>query len=98
MRADHDLVGLGVSSIGKVQNTHAQNNRSLKSYYQCINDGVLPTQRGINMSRDDLLRGDIIMRPMCSMPAVFSTHEQQDEITVKQYFAPALAQLQPVIA
>src|SRR5699024_12161971 len=28
-RADHDLVGLGVSSIGKVQNTHAQNNRSL---------------------------------------------------------------------
>ncbi|HLR82443.1 MAG TPA: oxygen-independent coproporphyrinogen III oxidase [Paenalcaligenes sp.] len=96
-RADHDLVGLGVSSIGKVQNTHAQNNRSLKSYYQCINDGVLPTQRGINMSRDDLLRGDIIMRLMCSMPVVFSTYEQQYDINFKKYFAAELAELQPFI-
>jgi|SRR5690625_971028 len=94
-RADHDLVGLGVSAIGKVQNTHAQNNRSLKSYYQCIDDGVLPTQRGIVMNQDDALRADIIMRLMCSMPVVFSTYEQQYGIDFQEYFAAELDELTP---
>ncbi len=96
-RADHDLIGLGVSSIGKVQNTHAQNNRSLKSYYHSIDQGVLPTQRGIVMDQDDVLRADIIMRLMCSMPVVFSVYEQHYQINFQEYFASELKELLPFI-
>jgi len=96
-RADHDLIGLGVSSIGQVQNTYSQNNRSLKSYYQCIDEGRLAVQRGIVMSPDDQLRAEIIMKLMCSMPVHFESIEQRYGIDFPTYFATELQQLEPFI-
>src|SRR5690625_3636028 len=96
-RADHDLLGLGVSSIGKVQNTYIQNNRSLKSYYQSIDEGALAVQRGIVMSRDDEIRAAVIMDLMCSMPVVFDEFNQRFKMDFERYFEAELAQLTPYI-
>ncbi|MGE5153448.1 MAG: oxygen-independent coproporphyrinogen III oxidase, partial [Bdellovibrio bacteriovorus] len=52
--ADCDLIGLGVTSIGKVDNTYGQNRRGLEEYYADINAGRLAVFRGIELNRDDL--------------------------------------------
>ena len=43
--ADCDLVGLGVTAIGKVGATYAQNQRDLENYYRCIDAGHLAVFR-----------------------------------------------------
>jgi oxygen-independent coproporphyrinogen-3 oxidase len=62
---DCDLIGLGVSAIGKMGPTYSQNARTLADYYDRLDQGVLPLQRGIELSRDDLARRAVIMALMC---------------------------------
>src|SRR5690606_36705509 len=97
-RAESDLLGFGVSAIGKVGNVHAQNQRSLKAYYEAIDQQVLPTIRGITMNADDVLRGEIIMALMCGMPVDMTHIEQQHGIRFQDYFAAELEALAPFVA
>lgn len=96
-RANSDLIGLGVSAIGKVGGTHIQNQRSLKEYRATIAANELATFRGFVMDQDDLLRSDVIMTLMCSMPVHFSTFNARYQIDIQQYFAAELAALQPYV-
>ena len=97
-RADSDLIGLGVSAIGKVANTHIQNQRSLKEYVASIEQNQLATFRGYVMNQDDRLRHDVIMQLMCSMPVDFSTLSQQYGVNAKEYFSVELNALKPYAA
>ena len=97
-RAESDLLGFGVSAIGKVGNVHAQNQRSLKAYYEAIDQQILPTIRGITMNADDVLRGEIIMALMCGMPVDMTHIEQQHGIRFQDYFAAELEALAPFVA
>lgn len=94
-RAECDMMGFGVSSIGKVGRSYSQAVRSVKAYYQSLDDGVLPIDRGYSLSDDDLLRRDIIMTLMCSMPVDFDAVAQQHGIDFRTYFADELTRLQP---
>jgi oxygen-independent coproporphyrinogen-3 oxidase len=94
-RADYDLVGLGVSAIGKVGASYSQSVRSVSAYYQCLDDGRLPTDRGFELSADDLLRRTVIMTIMCSLPVVYSALNDQFSIDFKHYFANELQRLEP---
>ena len=60
-----DLVGLGVSSIGKVGDHYIQNLKTLPEYYGALDRGVLPVHRGYTMTRDDIIRRDVIQQIMC---------------------------------
>ncbi|MBP8161336.1 MAG: oxygen-independent coproporphyrinogen III oxidase, partial [Ottowia sp.] len=62
---DCDLIGLGVSAIGKVGATYSQNAKSLEEYQDLLDQGHLPVVRGLAVSRDDLLRRAVIMALMC---------------------------------
>jgi len=62
---DCDLVGLGVSAIGRVGPIYGQNAKTLDDYYDHLNQGRLPVLRGLALSRDDLLRRTVIMALMC---------------------------------
>ncbi len=64
-RADCDLIGMGMSAIGRVCDNYNQNVRDLDSYYAILDAGQLPLDRGIELEPDDLLRRDIITRLMC---------------------------------
>lgn len=96
-RADSDLIGLGVSAIGKVGGTHIQNQRSLKAYRANIAANELATHRGFVMSEDDQLRSSIIMKLMCSMPVHFEAVNAQYGVDMLRYFAPELEALQPYV-
>jgi oxygen-independent coproporphyrinogen-3 oxidase len=63
--ADCDLVGLGVSAIGKIGPTYVQNTTQLDEYYDCLARGVLPVARGVVLDREQLLRRTVIMSLMC---------------------------------
>jgi len=63
--ADCDLIGVGVTSIGMVGPTYAQNVKSLEEYYGRIDAGELPVFRGLTLTRDDEIRRDVITRLIC---------------------------------
>ena len=90
---DCDLVALGVSSIGRVGATFSQNVKTLDEYYDLLNQGRLPIERGLALSRDDLVRRSVIMALMCQGSVLFESVELAHLIDFKTYFANEMAQL-----
>jgi oxygen-independent coproporphyrinogen-3 oxidase len=96
--ADCDLIGLGVSSISKVGETYSQSVKELSQYYARLDQGLLPVQRGYRLNADDLLRRDLISQLMCHGRVRFADLERKHGIRFRDYFADALAALQPQVA
>lgn len=94
-RAECDMIGLGLSAIGKVGRSYSQSVRSLNAYYDALDQGVLPIDRGFELSNDDVLRREIIMTIMCSMRVDFDAIKRDHGIDFPEYFADELARLQP---
>ncbi|HOM13432.1 MAG TPA: coproporphyrinogen III oxidase, partial [Rubrivivax sp.] len=93
---DCDLIGLGVSAIGKVGASYYQNVKALPEYYDALRQGQLPVQRGIALTRDDLLRRAVIMALMCQGRVEFESIELAHLIDMRAYFARELEALQPM--
>ncbi|WP_119966852.1 oxygen-independent coproporphyrinogen III oxidase [Simplicispira lacusdiani] len=91
---DCDLIGLGVSAIGRVGATYSQNAKTLEDYYDRLNQGRLPVVRGLALTRDDLVRRAVIMALMCQGELLFEPLEQAWLIDFRKYFAPELEQMQ----
>jgi oxygen-independent coproporphyrinogen-3 oxidase len=94
--ADCDLIGLGVTSIGKVDNTYGQNRRGLEEYYKDIDGDNLPVFRGIVLTRDDEIRRDVITRLICHFELDIAAFESQWGIDFADYFAADLGRLAPM--
>jgi oxygen-independent coproporphyrinogen-3 oxidase len=94
--ADCDLVGIGVTSIGKIDNTYAQNRRELAEYYAAIDASHLPVFRGIELSRDDEIRRDAITGLICNFALDFGELEHKWGIAFGAYFTDALPRLKPM--
>ena len=90
---DCDLIGLGVSAIGKIGATYSQNAKTLEEYQDALDHGHLPVVRGLAITRDDVLRRAVIMALMCQGEALFESIELAHLIDFKTYFAAELAQL-----
>ncbi|MBU0746366.1 MAG: oxygen-independent coproporphyrinogen III oxidase [Gammaproteobacteria bacterium] len=91
---DCDLIGLGVSAIGRVGATYSQNAKTLDEYYDFLDQGRLPVVRGLALTRDDLVRRASIMALMCQGELLFEPMEQAWLIDFRQYFSAELAQLE----
>ncbi|NEV61813.1 oxygen-independent coproporphyrinogen III oxidase [Thiorhodococcus minor] len=91
--ADCDLIGIGVTSIGKVDNTYGQNRRGLDEYYADIDAGRLPVFRGIELSRDDLIRRDMITQLICHFELDMRAAEVRWDLQFADYFADSLEKL-----
>jgi len=91
--ADCDLVAMGITSIGKVGNTYAQNVKTLDDYYERIDAGHLAVFRGIELNGDDLLRREVITQLICHFKLNFTDVEKQFAINFKEYFAVELQEL-----
>jgi len=87
---DCDMVGLGVSSIGRVGATYSQNAKTLEEYYDFLDQGHFPIVKGLALSKDDLLRRSVIMALMCQGRVSYETIEQAYLIKFKDYFAKEL--------
>ncbi len=91
---DCDLIGLGVSSIGNIGTSYQQNVKSLADYQDTLAQGRLPVERGVALTRDDVLRRHVIMAIMCQGRVSFESVELSYLIDFKQYFRAELHQLQ----
>ena len=92
---DCDLIGLGVSAIGRIGAIYSQNAKTLDDYYDHLNQGRLPVERGLALSRDDLLRRTVIMALMCQGTLQFEPVELAYLIDFRAYFASELEALGP---
>jgi oxygen-independent coproporphyrinogen-3 oxidase len=95
--ADCDLIGLGVSSIGKVGDSYNQNVKELSQYYARLDQGLLPVQRGYRLSDDDRLRREVISELMCHGRIDFGRIDREHGIRFGEYFADALDRLQELV-
>jgi len=95
-QADCDMIGLGVSSIGRVGVTYSQNAKTLDEYYDLLRQGQLPVNRGLALNRDDLVRRAMIMALMCQGRVAFESIELAHLIKVPDYFRAELEQLRPL--
>lgn len=91
---DCDMIGLGVSSIGRVGATYSQNAKTLEEYYDFLDQGEFPIVRGLALSRDDLVRRACIMALMCQGRLSFESIESAYLVDFKQYFAKELEALE----
>jgi oxygen-independent coproporphyrinogen-3 oxidase len=91
---DCDLIGLGVSSIGRIGPTYSQNAKTLEEYYDAIDHGSFAVARGLALSRDDLVRRGVIMALMCQGQVIFESINLAYLIDFKSYFAPELQAVQ----
>ena len=93
-RADCDLIGFGVSAIGKVGHSYSQSVRTVKAYYEHLDADQLPIEKGFSLTDDDVLRRQVIMELMCSGPVDFAAINRAYGIDFLTYFAHELSQLQ----
>jgi oxygen-independent coproporphyrinogen-3 oxidase len=90
---DCDLIGLGVSAIGRVGATYSQNAKTMEEYCDHLDQGRLPVVRGLALNRDDLARRAVIMALMCQGQVLFESIELAWLLDFRSYFAAELEQL-----
>jgi oxygen-independent coproporphyrinogen-3 oxidase len=91
-----DLVGLGVSAIGKVGNSFVQNRKDIRDWQAAIDDGKLPVWRGLSLSGEDRLRRGVISAIMCQGNVKFRDFERKYNIDFSDHFAFELELLKPL--
>lgn len=96
-RGDLDLLGLGVSSISAIFNMYGQNPKTLNEYYAALDETRSLTTKGVLLTRDDMLRRQVIMQLMCNLNLAIRDIESEWEIDFTSYFADALRSLEPFI-
>ena len=91
--ADCDLVGMGITSIGTIDNSFSQNVKTLDEYQALISAGKLAILRGVKIDNDDLLRRAVIMQLICHFNLNFSDIESKYKIDFNEYFADEITRL-----
>lgn len=97
-QADCDLIALGVSSIGRIGSTYSQNAKTMAEYCDLLDQGHLPVVRGVALSRDDLIRRQVIMALMCQGQLQYESINLAWLVDFKSLFAQELSQLQAMQA
>jgi oxygen-independent coproporphyrinogen-3 oxidase len=90
---DTDLIGLGVSAIGKIGPSYMQNWKTLDDYYGALDQGELPVLRGIELKPDDLARRAVIQALACSFEVSKEAIAIAHLIDFDRYFAAELRML-----
>jgi oxygen-independent coproporphyrinogen-3 oxidase len=91
-----DLVGMGVSAIGKVGNSFVQNRKDIRDWQAAIDDSRLPVWRGLGLSGEDRLRRGVISAIMCQGNVKFGDFERKYNIDFSDHFAFELESLKPL--
>jgi oxygen-independent coproporphyrinogen-3 oxidase len=91
---DADMLGFGISAIGRVGPTYYQNHKSLKDYYERLDAGHLAVMRGLELSQDDLVRRAVIQGLICNFRLSIESIELAWLIDFRQYFAAEMRDLE----
>lgn len=92
-----DLLGLGVSSISAIGNSFSQNIKGLKAYYQSITEKNHAQIKGVSLSKDDIIRGEVIRELMCNLYLDKLIINEKFSINFNDYFSNDLSLLDSFI-
>ena len=92
-RSGVEICGFGISSISQGAHGFRQNVKDLESYRVALGKGQLPVAKGYELTDEDRMRGDIIMRLMCDLSLDYVAMSAKWAIRFEDHFADALAQL-----
>lgn len=95
--ADCELLGFGVSSIGRIGRCFSQNVHDLKTYQQMVSQGRLPIVKGTLLDDDDELRGRIINDLMCFGELDTARVEREFDIEFFEYFRAELEKMRTFV-
>ncbi|HEX7465138.1 MAG TPA: oxygen-independent coproporphyrinogen III oxidase [Usitatibacter sp.] len=90
---DRDVVGLGVSAIGKIGPSYAQNEKALDDYYAVLDGGELPILSGIELKPDDIARRAVIQALACDLAVSKTSIGIAHLLDFDTYFAAELEEL-----
>jgi oxygen-independent coproporphyrinogen-3 oxidase len=90
---DCDIVGMGVSAIGRIGSSYSQNERDLGQYQTRIEGGDLAVFRGVELTSDDILRREVINQLICHFELQTGHIEARHNIGFWEYFAAEWEQL-----
>ena len=96
-RGELDMLGLGVSSISAVYDMYGQNPKALNDYYAALDSQNSVVVKGTHLSRDDMIRRDVIMALMCNLYLDIDAIETRWDIDFHHYFSESLDKLTPFI-
>ena len=91
--ADSDLIGLGVSAIGRIGPAYYQNQKRLDDYYAALDADRLPVARGLALTADDIVRRAVIQALTCHFRVSIESIEDAHLIDFRKYFAAELTDL-----
>ncbi len=91
--SEAELLGFGATSISMLYDAYAQNYKKLKDYYEAVDTGRLPVERGFILNEDDILRRDVIMRLMSHFQLYKKEIEDKYGIDFDSYFSPEMEEL-----
>ncbi len=86
VQAAPEMLGLGMSSIGYIDNSFFQNFSSLDKYMESVNATGFATYRGMRLSEDDLIRQHVITALMCNFHLDFESLKQKFNVNYYDYF------------
>ncbi|MDA8018876.1 MAG: oxygen-independent coproporphyrinogen III oxidase [Thermoanaerobaculia bacterium] len=86
-------LAFGLSAIGDLGGGYVQNAKKLSHYYQALDRGELPVERGRLLRGDDELRRWVISRLLCGFEVDKKEVTRRFEIDFEDYFAEALSDL-----
>jgi oxygen-independent coproporphyrinogen III oxidase len=92
-QADSDMLGFGVSAIGRIGPTYYQNRKELDGYYAALDAGRLPVARGLDLNTDDLVRRAVIQALACQFRLSIESVELAYLVDFRSYFAEEMKRL-----
>jgi len=93
---DCDVIGLGVSAIGRVGATYSQNAKTMQDYHDALAQQQFPVNRGLALTRDDVVRRAVIMAIMCQGRVEFESISLAHLVNFREMFAAELQALVPL--
>jgi oxygen-independent coproporphyrinogen-3 oxidase len=88
-----DMIGFGMSAIGEVAGAFVQNHKSLTRYYEHLDAGRLPVERGLVLDVDDERRRAVILSLMCNCHLDIAAWERRFGESFADVFARELVEL-----
>jgi oxygen-independent coproporphyrinogen-3 oxidase len=88
-----DMVGFGMSSIGEVAGAFVQNHKTLTRYYEALDAGEVPVERGYALTPDDERRRAVILDLMCNFHVDVPAWERRFGERFAETFAAEMSEL-----
>jgi oxygen-independent coproporphyrinogen-3 oxidase len=97
-RPESDMLGFGVSAIGKIGPTYYQNAKRLEDYTAALDARRLPVARGIELTKDDLVRRAVIQALACHFRVSIESIELAYLVDFRKYFDAEMKDLRRLAA